>query len=236
MANRILADLFGTALSKFQIGIDSAAMLLKSASSKLRVRNKADSADAELVASQLSASGDTLLLNEDAAGSGADWTMKFSRPASGMTEAREIIFPSGNPSPGQVMEVASYAAGVVTLDYLTVAAGNDKIVTDTTSLAFGSSSPVAMFTLPANAVIWRVLIDVDTVFNGTTPTVSIGVSGTTSKFMGATQSDLATGGSYEVDASLVATSGSTQALIATYSAGGSSAGAARIIVDYSIPS
>lgn len=235
MANRIIADLLGTALSKLQIGIDSAAMVLKSASSKLRIRNKADSADAELVASQISSSGDTHLWNEDAAGSGADWTMKHSRPSSGMTEAREYIWPSGNPTVGQVVEVASYSGGVVTFDYVT-AGGSNNLANDTTTLAFGTSSPETMFTLPANAVVDRILVVVDTAFNGTTPTVSVGITGTTSKFMPATASDLTVAGIYEYDASDIATSGSTQAIIATYSAGSSSAGSARIIVSYSVPS
>jgi hypothetical protein len=217
----------------FQIGIGG--LNLKFSGGKLRLRNAADSADAEFVASQLSASGDDIVLNEDAAGSGAGRTFTLRRPSSGMSEARVIVLPSGNPAVGQALQVASYASGVVTLDYLTVAAGNDKVITDTTSLAFGDTSPKTMFTLPANAVVHLVKVIVDTAFNGTAPTLSIGVSGTTSKYMAATENDLKTTGVYEVDPGLTA-DGTTNAIIATYSADSSSAGAARIEVSYSIPS
>jgi hypothetical protein len=234
MANRFLSDLLGTASSYFQIGLGAAGRRLRVASSKIRAADTSN-ADAEFVASQLSASGDTVLWNEDAAGSGADWTMKHSRPSSGMSEAREYVWPSGNPTVGQVVYVTAYSGGVVTLDY-TTAGGSNNQATDTTTLVFGTSSPETMFTLPANAVVDRILVVVDTAFDGTNPTVSIGVSGTASKFMPATASDLTTLGIYEYDASDVATSGSTQAIIATYSAGGSSVGSARMIVAYSVPS
>lgn len=223
----------GTISTLFQIGL--AGLNLKFTGGKLRIRSADDSADAELVASKLSASGDDIVLNEDAAGSGADWLYTIRRPSSGMSEARVVKFPAGNPAPGQAMYVQDYTAGVVTLDWLTIAAGNDKIITDTTSLAFGSSSPVAMFTLPANAVVEYIRCIVDTAFNGTAPTASIGVSGTTSKYMAATELDLKTVGVYEVDPGLTA-DGTTNAMIITYAADSSSAGAARFIVAYSIPS
>lgn len=232
-APRFISDLAGTALSYLQVGLSG--LRLKVASGKWRARNTADSADVEFVASQLSASGDSLLLNEDAAGSGADWTMKFSRPSSGMGEAREFIFPAGNPSVGQVLYVVSYAGGVATLDYTNAGAANG-VLEDTTTIAFGDSSPVSMFTLPANAVVEYVKVIVDTAFNGTAPTVSIGIVGTTSKFMATTENDLKTTGIYEKSCADVATSGSTQAIIATYAADSSSAGSARVIVGYSIPS
>lgn len=223
----------GTISTIFQIGLGG--LNLKYTGGKLRVRAADDSADAELVASKLSASGDDIVINEDAAGSGADWLYTLRRPSTGMGEARIIKLPAGNPAPGQALYVADYTAGVVTLDFLTIAAGSDKIVTDTTSLAFGSSTPVAMFTLPANAVVESVKCIVDTAFNGAAPTASIGVAGTTSKYMAATELDLKTTGVYEVDPGLTA-DGTTNALIITYAPDSSSAGAARFIVEYSIPS
>ena len=131
--------------------------------------------------------------------------------------------------------MASAAGGTITLEWTTVAGGTDKVVCDTTSLAFGATSPVAMFTLPANAVVKKVQVIIDTSFNGT-PSLSIGISGTTSKYMGSGQVDLtaAAGTIFEVDPGQVA-NGSTENLIATYSAGSASAGAARILVDYVIP-
>lgn len=233
---RILSDLAGTALAKFQFGIGTAALLIKNVSSKLRARNAADSADAPFVASKISSSGESIGLNEDAANSGTDWAMDLQRPTSGMSEARTIIMPAGNPAVGQALFVSAYAAGTVTLDYLTIAAGTDKAVYDTTTIAFGASSPVAMFTKPANAVTLHIWIVVDTAFDGAAPTLSIGIVGTTSKFMSSTEMDLRTLGTYEVFRADVATVGSTEAVIATINPDSSTVGSARVIYEYVIPS
>jgi hypothetical protein len=92
-----------------------------------------------------------------------------------------------------------------------------------------------MFTLPPDAVVRRVAVVVDTAFDGT-PSLSVGVTGTTSKYMGSTQVDLtaAAGTVFEADPGLDA-DGSSEDLIATYSAGGATAGAARILVEYGVP-
>lgn len=143
-----------------------------------------------------------------------------------------LKLPVNDGSPGQVLQTD----GDGNLSWATVASGNDKIVTDTTSLAFGDSSPKAMFTLPANAVIHSVKCIVDTAFNGTDPTASVGVNGgSASKYMGTSDIDLKTAGVYQVDPGIAAT-GSTEALEITYVADTSSAGAARFEVAYSIPS
>lgn len=226
----VFRDLFGTVFSKFQLGIGG--VQIKHVSNKLRARNALDTADAPVVGSTLAASGDSLQLNEDAAGSGADWLYTLQRPAAGMTAAVALTLPVDDGSPAQVLQTDGSGA----LSWLTVAAGTDKVVTDTTSMAFGSSSPVSMFTLPANAVVEAVRVIIDTAFNGT-PTMSVGITGTTSKYMGSTQNDLTAAAEtvFEVNPGK-ASVGTTEALIITYAAGGASAGAARVEVDYVIPS
>lgn len=234
----IWKDLLGTTGQFFRVGLSGPR--LKNESGALHVRNAADAAFADMVVATLQAAGinitgNDLVLNSDGA-SGADRTMTLRRPSTGMSGNLVIVLPPGDPAPGQAMTVTSFVGGIITLDWSTVAGGVDKVITDTTSLAFGTSSPLSMFTLPANAVVKNVKIVVDTAFNGT-PSVSVGVTGTTSKYMGATQVDLtaAAGTVFEVDPGL-ASVGTTESLIATYSAGGASAGAARILVDYVIPS
>lgn len=226
----VFKDLLGTLNAKFQLGIGG--LQIKSASGKIRARNAADAADVPVVGSVIAASGDALQLNEDAAGSGADWLYTIQRPSSGMGAPVTLTLPVDDGSPSQVLQTDG--SGV--LSWITVAAGTDKVVTDTTNLTFGTTSPLALFTLPANAVVEAVRVIVDTAFNGT-PSLSIGVSGTTSKYMSSTQVDLTAAATtvFEVTPGLTA-SGSTEALIATYAAGSASAGAARIEVDYVIPS
>jgi hypothetical protein len=232
MAGRFL-DILGSVYSKFQLGIGSTAVNVKEVTGKLRVRNKADSADAPVVGSVIAASGDAIQLNEDAAGAGADWLMTLNRPAAGMTSAVNLTFPPTVGSPAQVLTTDGSTGA---LSWVTVAAGTDKVITDTTSLAFGSGASVAMFTLPANAVVSNVVVTIDTAFNGT-PSLSVGVAGTLSKYLSSTQVDLTQPGatSFDVEPSLNSV-GATEALIATYAAGGATAGAARILVSYSIPS
>lgn len=227
-------DLLGTALSKFQLGIGGPQ--LKNNSGVVEARNATDSAYAVLAALMHKTYGDDFELNSGATETGGSWKFTLSRPSTGMTHDLQVIFPSGDPSPGQALTVATFASNIITLQWTTVAGGTDKIVCDTTSLAFGTTSPLSLFTLPANAIIKRCAVVVDTSFNGT-PSLSIGVSGTTSKYMGSTQVDLtaAAGTVFEVDPGQVA-DGSSESLIATYSAGSASAGAARILVDYVIPS
>lgn len=234
-----MSDLLGTLIDSFQIG--KGGPRIKRNGNNIDLRNAADNAYIDLIVAALQAAninvtGNDITLNSDAAGSGADRTMTLSRPSTGMANNLTIVLPAGNPSPGQALTVASFAGNVVTLEYSTVAGGSDKAVWDTTPLAFGDTSPKAMFNLPANAVVLAVKVIIDTSFNGT-PTLSIGISGTTSKYMGTGHIDLtaAAGTVFEVDPAL-ASVGSVEALIASYAAGGASAGAARILVGYVIPS
>ena len=234
----IFKDLLGTTGQFFRIGL--AGPRLKNNAGNLDLRNAADSAYVDLIVNALQAvginvTGNDIVLNSDGA-SGADRTFTLRRPSAGMTQNIVLQFPAGNPSPGQAMTVTSASAGLIVLDWTTVAGGTDKVITDTTSLAFGASSPVAMFTLPANAIVKSVQVVIDTAFNGT-PSLSIGIAGTTSKYMGATQVDLTAAAAtvFEVEPGLAAV-GVTESLIATYSAGSASVGAARILIDYVIPS
>lgn len=225
-------DLLGTTTDLLRVGIGATAVGIKQVAGKLRVRNKADTVDAPVVGSIIAASGDFLELNEDAAGAAADWKYTLARPAAGMTAARTITFPAEAPTAG--FGLVTDAAG--NLSYQVLAAGNDKAVTDTTTLAFGSASPLALFTLPATAVIHNLAVVIDIAFNGT-PSLSVGVGATVSKYLGATQVDLLQAATtvFEVQPGLP-TAGVAEALIATYAAGGATAGSARILITYSIPS
>lgn len=225
-------NLFGTVNSYFKLGLSG--VRLKNSGGNLLVRNTGDSADAEVTASKANISGDDLVLNSDAAGSGNDWAHTLRRNTSA-TAALVLVTPPAKGTDGHVLrQKAGTSSGVLELELAAAGTTDQCCTVDTTSLAFGSSSPVTMFTLPANAVVEKVQIVVDTAFDGTAPTVSIGVSGTTSKYMPATAVDLKTTGEYEYHPGLTA-DGGTNAIIATYSADSSSAGAARILVHYSVP-
>lgn len=224
----LFSDLLGTTLNFFKIGLSGPR--LKNDSGNLAVRDTADTADVTVTASTLNASSDVgLVINSDAAGSGADWKITIDRPTSGMTADWTLTLPVDYGSTGQVLQTdgsgnTSWVSAGSTAQCLTV---------DTTTLNFGASSPVTLFTLPANAIIDTVKVIVDTAFDDT-PTVTVGVSGDTARYMGATNNDLTAIAVYETNPGIAA-NGSTEALIATYSAGAASVGSARVVVSYVVP-
>lgn len=212
----IWKKLRGITGSIFQLGI--AGPNLKNSSGVIEAKNAADNAYANMRV------GDLIISDDDSN------KITIRTPAN-LTADYFVEMPADDGSPGQAL--VTDGGGVLT--WQTMAGGTDKLITDTTSLAFGTGTPLSLFTLPANAVIEKVKVVVDTAFNGAAPTLSIGIAGTVSKYMAATDIDLKTIGIYEVDPGL-ASVGSTEALIATYAADSSAAGAARILIDYSIPS
>lgn len=226
-------DLLGTLFNTFQLGLGGPK--LKANGGSVEARSAADDAYAAIRAALVSVYGNDIEINAGAAGSGADWKMTLRRPSTGMTHNLAVVMPGADPSPGQALTVASLTGDVITLQWTTVAVGTDKLVVDTTTIAFGSTSPVAMFSLPVGAIVEKLQVIVDTPFNGT-PSLSIGVTGTTSKYLASTQADLtaAAGTVFEVAPGQAA--GAGEALIATYAAGSATAGSARVLVAYVIPS
>ncbi len=220
--------LFGTLKSSFLLGISG--VRLKDSSGNLLIRNTADNADAEITASKMKVSGEILEINSDAAGSGSDWKFTMQRPTSGMTAAVVLTLPVDDGTPSQVL--ATDGSGVLSWASAGSTASSDKI--DTTTLGFGDSSPVTLFSTGASDVITRIQVIIDTAFNGT-PSLSIGISGSTSKYMATTEVDLTAAAGTVFEVVPGKTAQGAEALIATYSAGGASAGSARILVYYGAP-
>ena len=228
------SDLLGTLQSKFRIGLGGPQV--KNNSGVIEARDAADSAYAQMRMLLAAVTGNDVVLNEQSTDSGASWKYTLRRPATGMTHALTVVMPSGDPAPGQALTVASFAGDVITLEWSTVAGGADKLVVDTTTLAFGDASPKALFTLPASNVIPWAQVVIDTAFDGS-PSLSVGISGETSKYLSSTQVDLTAVATtvFEVSPGLPAPGGS-EALIATYAAGGATQGSARILIAYMLPS
>lgn len=223
-------DLLGTLNTRLQFGISG--LWLKSTGGKFRARNAADDADAPIVGSVIAASGDSLVLNEDAEGSGADWLMTISRPATGMSQALTFVMPANYGTADFVLKTD----GAGNLSWAAAASAANLEATDTTDLEFNSTGTVAMFQLPANAIVLAVKVVVDEAFDGA-PSMSIGVTGELSRYLGSGHVDLkaAAGTVFEVNPGLPA-EGAAQDLIATYTAGSATEGAARLLVSYVIPS
>lgn len=232
VANQWL-DAIGTSVGSFIVGLGTTGVRLKNTAGALILRNKADSADVAVTASTLNASGDSILINSDAAGTGSDWTFKLARNAA-QTAALEIQAPPAKGTDGYILrQKAGTSAGVLELELAAPSAGAPTI--DTTSLGFGTTSPLTLFSLPADAVINKIEVIIDTTFDGT-PSLSIGIAGTPSKYASSTQIDLkeAATTSFCITPN-VAPTASAESLIATYAAGSATAGAARILITYSVP-
>ena len=108
-----------------------------------------------------------------------------------------------------------------------------SLINGPTALNFGTSSPVTVFTLPAQARVTNVRVQVVTAFNGTAPTVKVGISGTTAKYSDTGDSNLKVVGVYDKTVTTNADAG-TNAIILTYAADSSSAGAAVVYITYRI--
>ena len=224
----VWVDLFGTLKSSFRLGLTG--VRLKDSSGALLVRNTGDTADAAMTASQVKISGDNFEINSDAAGTAADWKYTLQRPTSGMTAAVVLTLPIDDGTPNQVLQTDG--GGI--LSWASAGSTASNVKTDTTGLAFGTASPLSLFSTGSGDIIESVEVIVDTPFNGT-PSLSIGISGTTSKYMASTEVDLtqAAATMFQVHPNLPPAG--VEALIATYAAGGASAGAARILVHTSTP-
>lgn len=222
----IFMDLKGTSQASFQIQKNGPRF--SNVTGTLQARNAADNAYADIWGAILKAASDSMIINADAAGVGADWAYTIARPTSGMSAALSLTLPPSAGSNGYVL--TTDGSGVLSWSAPSAPAGVMKV--NSTALAFGDASPKALFSLPANAVVDEVKVIVDTAFNGA-PTLAIGIVGTTNKYMDTTDVDLTSGAndSWSAQKNNVAV-GSIEALIATYVQGAASSGAARIVVKY----
>lgn len=106
---------------------------------------------------------------------------------------------------------------------------------DSTTVNYNSSATIPAMTLPANAIVDKVSVIVDTVFTGTAPTMTVGLQGGTGfEYVSAGDANLKVGDRYDVPNQIPPT-GSSGNIEILYTADGSGAGAARVVVTYTIP-
>lgn len=203
----------GTSLTKFIIGL--LGPLWKATGGRLQARNNADTAFTGLDISDISLNNST--------------NKTVIQIPTGQSNDITLTLPADDGTAGQVL--GTDGSGV--LSWVSAASTETSIKTDVTSINFGSSGTISAFTLPANAVVERCSVIVDTAFDGT-PSISVGVSSAASKYFGSGSVLLAAAGRYdEVYEGTV--SGTSEAVEIYFSAGSASVGAARVIVSYSIP-
>ena len=223
-------SLLGTMSAFFKIG-GTSGVRLKNSTGNLLVRNTGDTADAAITASTVSVSGDSMQLNSDAADTGADRAYTLARPAAGMTAAVTLTFPPTAGSPGQGLTTDGTGA----MTFTDVGTSASALKKDTTTLAFSSLPAVAMFTLPADAIVHEVRVIIDPPWS-TAAQMSVGIATSMSKYSGVTDVDLqqAAGTAFIITPNNVAVA-TTEALQITYVSMAATAGSARVEVEYSVP-
>lgn len=224
----VFMDIKGTSQSTFQLG--KGGPKLKNSAGIFQARNAADSAFVDIVGAILKAASDSIQLNSDATSAGADWVMTLARPASGMTAAVTYTLPAA-PVNGYVLSTDGSGG----LSWVAPASTANASSADSTSFVFSDSSPISLFTLPANAIIDRIQIIIDTPFDDA---ATITVQGTTSSrtYALAVESDLQGSARdvYTVHPGFEATVAS-DVLQATLTPASATAGAGRVVVYYVIP-
>jgi hypothetical protein len=209
---RTISDLVRTMQSYFRIG----QIRIKDSGAVIEAKNAVDNAYVPVASSQIKYYGATsgcVTLSASPAGSAVNY-----------------VFPGSDGTSNQVLTTDS--AG--NLSWTTVAVASNQVLSQVETVLFNSSTPITIFTFPLNATIIKVIVDVDTAFDATSPNLSVGTSINTSKYMGATDMDLKNLGIYEVEPVIQETSAS--AVIITFSPStGGSVGSCNVIVSYANP-
>lgn len=233
MATPNILDLTGISGTTFQIGLKGP--ILKNNSGNIEATNAGGTADVSITALGINLSGTSgqIVLNSAATESGASWKTIIQNATSGQTADWTLTLPSSPGTSGQVL--TTDGSGNTSWTSVSSGAAYDTNIAHVGS--YTDSSPYSMFTLPANAIIKSVSVNVTTAFNGTNPAISLGIAGSTSKFLPSTDVDLTTVGQYgAIACQAVASSGSTQAIIITLNSGtGGTAGAYELLVTYTVP-
>lgn len=212
MLSRIISDLIGTLRSTFRI----ATSLWKDNAGVLQARDKNDTNFIPVGATRV----------DHEASTGFKVSLEADSPPANVT----FKLPDTDGSTDQ----AIVTDGAGKLSFATVGVGNNQSKTETETIVFNSSSPVTIFTPPPNAFITFIIVDVEIVFNGASPTLEVGVAGTPDRYMDSLDNKLKIIAIYEVLA-MYEEDGTPEPVIITYIPSGSTAGQARVTVIYANP-
>lgn len=160
---------------------------------------------------------------------GTSGTVELSKGGAKIKNSSGILEARDNADAAYAVVRGDTAVGAN--DLVTLTQLNTATHFVSADLAFGTSSPLNIgAAVPTGKRILNVRVIVDTVFNGTAPTLEIGKAGSTSILMTTAQNNLKVSDSYANEPVYVTTE-STQ-FIGTYVADTSSAGAATIVIEY----
>ena len=207
----------GTSVGSFVLSL--LGVRLKNNAGHLQVRNNADSGFADVQAKDVIVSNNT---------TGYDVTFTTS---GAQAADYTLTLPADDGSSGQVLSTD----GNGVLSWVSAASTASSVKVDSTTINFGDASPVPAFNLPANAVITAIRVIVDTTFDGT-PSLSVGIAGNASKYMGSTDNNL----TFPAETVFETVPGklpsvTSEAIEIAYTAGGASVGSCRVEVFHCNP-
>jgi hypothetical protein len=204
----------GTTSAKLQLNAAANGVVLKNNSANLDVRNAADSAYATVNVAETVLHGTTYNVG--------------LLPSASAVATYNLTMPVDAGTTGFVLATD----GTGTLSWVPSASG----ATDTTimtPLSFGDGSTVTSFTLPTGGIIMSMEMIVDTAFDGTA-NASIGITSDHSMFMGVGDMNLQISAGWN-NFPNVAPAVAPEVVTIYYAAGGATVGAARLIINYSVP-
>lgn len=165
---------------------------------------------------------DLLTLNQDALQSGADWRYLIQRPTTGMTANQTLTLPPTAGLSGQAL----VGDGAGALQYASVEQSQAF------SLAFNSAASNNWFTLPANAILLAIEVLLLTTWNGTSPTVALGISGNTGKYLSTSDLNLKATPDLFLFRNTNTAPTSSESIIVTYTQSSASVGSARLLARF----
>lgn len=192
---RTISDLLQTMKQYFRIGGPS-GFRLSNSSGDCNVENAGGTSKAPLGAHTVKVFG-----------SNADHRVGLTAPA-GMSADVDFVLPAADGSPNQLIGTD----GDGNLGFYDAASTAELCQAE--SFTQATSSPLTIFTPPANSLITKVQVQVEGAAAAGAPTISVGVSGTVERDMEAADVDLKTVGIYEVTP-MTSVGGTPAAIIAT---------------------
>lgn len=211
---RFLSDLIGTLAAYFRIR----NVRLKDNGGALDIRDKDDTAFTGARTSIIS-----VLLP---AGTNSVSLSLPSEPVAPL----DFKLPVADGTSGQVLT----SDGAEGLYFTSVATAENTVKVYQSVVGHASVSPIAMFVPPANSTIRKIVLDVEEVFDGAAPQLSVGVTGDTARYMSVTANELDKIGIFEV-MPLYEEDGTPEQIIVTLNADSSTTGSARVNVEYKLP-
>lgn len=226
----------GTSQSAFSIGTAYPAggtgVLLLNSSGNLEVKLSDSSVFKKVTASEFDATSDIgLVINSDAAGSGADWKISVARPASGMTADWTLTLP---PDAGTSTYVLSTDGTGVTI-WVPASSITNALEIKEVTVNTGDGASAALITLAANVRVEWVKVYVIAAFDDT-PTLSVGPSGNHSKYMTTSANSLlADPKSVFTHESGEDPLGTTEAVLVYFATAASTVGQVKVQIAYVLP-